>query len=90
MFFCVFYLLLECAIKYIIAVCPVLLKLKRDDKVYIKEIISDLEDVIVQSYSSEATFDSFKGSWIKRIGTCAALLKLKLVSDEILFFSYFG
>ncbi|CEG77695.1 hypothetical protein RMATCC62417_12404 [Rhizopus microsporus] len=64
------------------AVCPVLLRLKRNDTVSIKEVISELEDFVVKDYSPENTLESFKGVWLNRIGGCANLLKLELVSEK--------
>ncbi|CAO3674985.1 unnamed protein product [Rhizopus stolonifer] len=64
--------------KYKDVVCPVLLQLKRDNTVSIKEVISELEDFIITDYSPEKTLIGFKGTWLNRIGGCAKLLKLKL------------
>ncbi|KAI9004825.1 hypothetical protein CLU79DRAFT_713434, partial [Phycomyces nitens] len=72
--------------KYTIVVCPVLLRLRINDTVRVKQVISELEDLIVKDYSPETPLNAFKGAWLNRIEGCAKLLKLKLASKETLLF----
>lgn len=62
--------------------CLVLLRLKANDTVSIKEVISELGDFIVKDYSPDKRLDNFKGTWLNRIGGCAELLQLNIVNER--------